>query len=118
VLVKQHRLNHATRENLVQLTAVGACGRRLPVVQGPVEGASTFAHVHVPTPHLNMVVSHALDLHKNQEVVELLSVVIPPSATDTEEEMDMDVNVLTQTQIIVGDGLQLDSAPIQHTFTI
>jgi len=118
VLVKQHRLNHATRENLVQLTAVGACGRRLPVVQGPVEGASTFAHVHVPTPYLNMVVPHALDLHKNQEVVELLSVLIPPSATESEEELDMDVNVLTQTHIIVRDGLQLDSAPIQHTFTI
>jgi len=118
VLVKQHRLNHATRETLVQLTVVGALGRHLVVVRGPAEGASTFAHVHVPILYLNTVVPHALDLHKNQEVVELLSVLIPPLAADTEEELDMDVNVLTQGQMIVGDGLQLDSVPIQHTFTI
>jgi len=64
------------------------------------------------------VVSHVLEQRKRQDLVEQQK--IPPSAaeSESEEELEVDVNVLTQTHMIVRHGLQLDSVPIQITFTI
>jgi len=62
------------------------------------------------------VVSLVLEQRKRQDLVEQQK--IPLSAAESEEELDMDANVLTQTHMIVRHGLQLDSVPIQITFTI